>query len=224
MDWRYNTIWFDQIDKEKQLHLDLKKDKFDPASLTDIEYSIIWHLHDKQGFECFTKADRLLYLELNWANFKNFQGIEQLKALKRLELHYCLKFEDYSGISSLKESLEFLHIDRAKKLKISNELLELVNLKVLRLNACGDLDNLEFLQHFPFLVDFRFVDTNVLSGDLTPLIQHPNIRSVAFINKKHYNLKDIEVDEKLQQKSTQTFKDYAYREKYATFKYSCLTA
>lgn len=223
MDWRYNTIWFDQIDKEKQLHLDLKKDKLDSASLTDVEYSIIWHLRNKQGFECFTKADRLLYLELNWANFKNFQGIERLKSLRRLELHYCLKLEDYSGISSLKESLEFLHIDRARKLKISNELLELVNLKVLCLNGCGDLDNLEFLKHFPFLVDFRFVDTNVLSGDLTPLIQHPNIRSVGFTNKRHYNLKDIEVNEKLQQKSTETFKDYVHREKYATFKYSCLT-
>ncbi len=223
MDWRYNTIWFDQIEKEKQLHLDLKKNKFDSTSLADIEYSIIWHLHNKQGFECFTEADKLLYLELNWSNFKNFRGIERLRALKRLELHCCFKIEDYSGISSLKESLEFLHIDRSRKLKISNELLELVNLKVLCLNACGDLDNLEFLQHFPSLVDFRFVGTNVLSGDLTPLIEHPTIKSVGFMNKRHYNFKDHVVDEKLKQKSSKTFKDYAYRDQYATFKYSCLT-
>jgi hypothetical protein len=90
----------------------------------------------------------------------------------------------------LKDKIEFLHINQSKKFKFTDELLELKKLKVLCINSCSPVDNLDFLKHFPNLIDFRFVDTNVLDGNLNPILEHPTIRTVGFLNKKHYNYKD----------------------------------
>jgi len=43
-------------------------------------------------------------------------------------------------------------------------------------------------------MDFRFVNTNVLDGNLTPIVDHTTIKSVSFINKRHYNVKDDEME------------------------------
>jgi hypothetical protein len=155
---------------------------------------------------------------MDWANILNFEGIDKIKKLKRLELHYCIKLENDKGLASLKDSLEFLHINQSKKFSATEELLQLTNLRVLCLNTCGPIASLDFLKHFPNLIDFRFVDTKVLSGDLTPILNHPTIRTVGFMNKKHYNFSDKEIKEKLDVKSD-SFKEFVYKDEYLTYKY-----
>jgi hypothetical protein len=123
------------------------------------------------------------------------------------------------GISQLSKTLQYLHINRSKKFSLSDELLSLTELRVLCLNACGPINNLAFLKHFPNLIDFRFVDTNVIDGDLTPIIEHPTIRSVGFLNKRHYNLSDVQVDKELDLKSDVEYRHYAYKGRYQTKRY-----
>lgn len=220
MDWRYNTIWFEQIESGKFLNCDLKVQKLPTLDITNIEYAIFWHYkHKGLSFDTFPQSDKLLYLELNWANIKDFMGIEKLSALKRLEVHYCTKIEIDNGLSLLSDTIEYLHINQSKKLQSIDEICKLSNLKVLCLNNCGPLENLQFLKAFPKLVDFRFVDTNILDGDLTPLIEHPTIRSVGFLNKRHYNYRDEEIDSALELKSNEAYEDFAYKGEYETSKY-----
>ena len=38
MDWRYNTIWFDQINKEDQITWDYERKMTGPLKLTDQRY------------------------------------------------------------------------------------------------------------------------------------------------------------------------------------------
>jgi len=156
---------------------------------------------------------------LNWANIKNFDGIEKFKNLKRLELHYCVKLENDFGISQLKDSLEFLHINTSKKFKFIDELLKLKKLRVLCLNACGPVENLDFLNNFPNLIDFRFVDTNVLDGNLKPILDHPTIRTVGFLKKKHYNFKDDKLKIELEKKFESEYKTIVYKGQYLTYRY-----
>jgi len=220
MDWRYNTIWFEQIEPQKFLNCDLKSRKLSSIDITNIEYAIFWHYKQKGlSFDSFPPSDKLLYLELNWANVKDFSGIEKLSALKRLELHYCTKLETDAGLSVLSDKIEYLHINQSKKLQSIDEICKLSKLKVLCLNSCGPLENLLFLKMFPNLMDFRFVDTNILDGDLTPLIEHPTIRSVGFLNKRHYNYSDDEIDSALELKSNEEYEDFAYKGEYLTSKY-----
>jgi hypothetical protein len=220
MDWRYNTIWFEQLNADNYLNQDLKVTRKLSDNFTKVEYTILWHLKRKEAsFDNLPDSDRLLYLNLHWANVKDLRGIEKFSNLKRLELHYCTKLETDLGISKLSETLQHLHINRSKKFSFADELLSLNKLRVLCLNACGPIENLSFLKHFPNLIDFRFVDTNIIDGDLTPIIEHPTIRSVGFLNKRHYNLSEDQVDKELSSKSDVDYQHYAYKGQFRTYRY-----
>lgn len=220
MDWRFNTIWFDQISEENQYHLNYKEDKFDEFRFLKSAYSVIWYLKFKEkSFDRLPFSENLKFLELNWANFKELNGLDKFPNLKRLELHYCTKLESIEGIEQISATLQFLHINQSKKLRIDSRLFDLKKLRVLCLNSCGEIDNLDFLQEFPELIDFRFVDTKITSGDLNPVLEHPNIRSVGFLNKRHYNFKHEELKKLLEEKSNEDYRDEVYKGEYMTFKY-----
>lgn len=222
MDWRFNTIWFEQLEQDKIFEHDFKEKVIasDNKNFENSEYAIIWHLKEKLNpFDNLSESDRLLYLELNSANIKNFEGIKKFQNLKRLELHYCVKLENDKGLSQLNDKLEFLHINTSKKFKFSDELLKLKKLKVLCLNTCGSLDNLDFLNSFPSLIDFRFIDTNVLNGNLYPIIEHPTIRTVGFLDKKHYNYKSEKIKIELEHKFKSDYKTIVHKEQYLTYRY-----
>lgn len=223
MDWRFNTIWFDQIDNNKIYRKDFKDNnlKSPNISFEDSEYATIWYLRRKDSsFDNLAESTKLLYLELNWANIIDFSDIHKFGSLKRLELRYCTKLESDMGLSQLSESLEFLHINQSKKFAFTDELLNLKKLKVLRLNACASIESLEFLNNFPELIDFRFVDTNIIDGNLNPIIEHPTIRSVGYLNKRHYTIKDQKMDLKLAKKFDSEYKMYVDKGQYSTFRYS----
>lgn len=222
MDWRFNTIWFEQLEQDKIFKNDFKENVIgaENKNFANSEYAIIWHLKEKlKAFDGLSENDRLSYLELNWANIKNFDGIERFKNLKRLELHYCVKLENEFGLSRIKNSLEFLHINTSKKFEFTDELLQLKKLKVLCLNACGPIENLEFLKNFPKLIDFRFVNTNILDGNLKPILEHPSIRTVGFLNKRHYNIKDEKLRLELEKKFDSEYKTIVNKGQYWTFRY-----
>lgn len=222
MDWRYNTVWFEQLEEEKIFKKDFKEIliKSENKNFENSEYAIIWHLKEKlNSFDNLVENEKLKYLELNWANIKNFNGIEKFKNLKRLELHYCVKLENDFGLSKLKDSLEFLHINTSKKFIFTNELLQLKKLKVLCLNACGPIENLEFLKNFPNLIDFRFVNTNILDGNLKPILEHPTIRTIGFLNKKHYNYKSEKLKTELDIKFGNEYKTVIQKGQYSTYRY-----
>ncbi|WP_409292919.1 hypothetical protein [Peribacillus sp. SCS-37] len=217
--WRYNSMWFEEVPEDQYVHLNLKEDKIEEIKSQYLEYLVLWH-HKKSKSGNFNDIpDSLRYLELNWSTIQNFAGVEKLSNLKRLDLHYCTKLQDDSGISKIKNTLEILEINNSRKL-VPNDLLELNNLRVLRLNACGNLENLSFLCHFPKLISFAFVDTNVLDGDLTPLIDHPTIREAGFMNKRHYNYKYETLENLLEEKNGgKPYRDMIRKGKYETFRY-----
>ncbi|MED3994611.1 hypothetical protein P4647_08070 [Peribacillus frigoritolerans] len=218
--WRNNTIWFEQIPDNLQSYLNLKEDKFNEMQLENIEYLTLWHHKKNKQGNFVSIPENLLYLELNRSNIQDFLWIEKMNKLKRIELHYCTNLQNDFGLSVLANTLEHLHINQSKKFVPNEELFSLKNLRVLCLNSCGNLENLNFLNQFPNLIDFRFVDTNVLDGDLSPILDHPTIRSVGFLNKRHYNINDGKMDALLKDKNGgEEFKTVIKYEKYETFRY-----
>lgn len=199
--WRNNTIWFDEIPVQLFRHINLKEENMKETAFPDIEYLTLWHYKQSELGNFVDIPNNLSYLELNWSNIQNFIGIGKLNKLKRLELHYCTKLESDIGLSTLANTLEHLHINQSKKFVPTGELFNLKNLRVLCLNSCGNLENLNFLSEFPHLIDFRFVNTNVIDGDLSPILKHPSIRSVGFMNKRHYNVSENSMDCSLKEKN-----------------------
>jgi hypothetical protein len=61
----------------------------------------------------------------------------------------------------------------------------------------------------------------VLDGDLSPILDHPTIRSVGFLNKRHYNIKDDKMDALLRHKNGgEEFKTVIKYGKYENFRYN----
>ncbi|HEY4323634.1 MAG TPA: hypothetical protein VGN20_06600 [Mucilaginibacter sp.] len=220
MDWRYNTIWFDQVDRDKIISWNYKEKKGLSLQFDIEEYAILWYYRKKGlSFESIPQSEKLLYLELNWANIQDFCGVQRFPNLKRLELYYCTKLENDYGLLYLEDTIEHLHINQSKKFQSTDEISKLKNLKVLRLNNCGPLKSIAFLKDLPNLIDFRFVDTNILDGDLTPIIDHPSLKSVGFFNKRHYNNTTEKINAILESKLKDEYQDFVYKDQYKTFKY-----
>lgn len=224
VDWRCNTIWFDKLAETEFISIDFREHPKGLARQLQQSYILTNRFKSRTAnLEDFPADGTVKFLDLTWSNLHSFSGISRLGEIKRLETSYCLKLESDSGLSEVARSLEWLHINQSKKFTPSDDLFALSNLKVLCLNACAPLADLEFLYDFPNLLDFRFVDTNVISGDLTPLVQHPTLCSAGFLNKRHYNIKDVEVKQHLQARRNVAI-EMVNNGHHQTFRYSGMDA
>jgi hypothetical protein len=152
---------------------------------------VMHHKSDDGGLGNLNVPARLTYLELLSSNARNIGALPV--GLRRLELHRCVKLETARGLASSCPELRYLHVSTSRKFHDLPELLNLQKLEVLCLNACGDLPDLKFLAEFSHLRDFRFVDTNVIDGDLSPLLRLPNLEYVGTLDKKHYSHSAAEI-------------------------------
>lgn len=192
--------------------------------IADATYYRIQNFKTKEpgfhGLDGITSAE---YLEVNFSNITSFLEVAKLGKIKRLELSWCLKLESDTGLSEIGDHLEWLHVNTSRKFSPKNDLFKLRHLKVLCLNGCAPLENLRFLERMPNLLDFRFVDTNVLDGDLTPLMNHPSLVNAGFLDKRHYNLKSADVQSHLMERNEKA-KEYAHKGEFQTFRYKAFGA
>lgn len=152
---------------------------------------IMHHKSDDGSLGNLDVPARLTYLHLLSSNARNIGVMPP--GLRRLELHRCLKLETAQGLAESCPGLRHFRLDLSKKFRDLPELLKLRELEVLCLNGCGDLPNLRFLAAFPNLRDFRFVDTNVIDGDLSPLLSLPKLESIGTMDKRHYSHTTAEI-------------------------------
>ncbi len=168
IDWN-NKLYFGSIDLNKLILW-----KYNPKSKTLAEISNIRNLSE---------------LELNQSNINSLDGVEKLKNLKSIEMHYCSKLEDISNICELKKLTKVL-IDNARKINNHSAFSMVNSLEILILNSCGIILNIAFIENMNKLKEFRFVDTIIKDGDLTPCLR---LKKVSFNNKKHYSHKLEEI-------------------------------
>lgn len=222
MDWRYNTIWQEQLSGDDLASVNFGNGATSDQDLLEKGYLFAAKFKSQTGnLDDFPAGRSVKCLYLGSSNIRSFSGLSKFPNIKRLETEYCNKLEIDSGLSDARGTLEWLHINQSKRFSPGEELFSLHNLRVLCLNACGPIKDLEFLRRLPNLVDFRFVDTNVLSGDLTPLLEHPTLCSAGFLNKRHYNLKESEADEYFRPRREAAI-EKIYKGKYETFRYLSL--
>ncbi|MDQ8020646.1 MAG: hypothetical protein REI94_02330 [Moraxellaceae bacterium] len=222
MDWRYNTIWFDQLPDGDMAHHDFGKPPKPAAPFTAPYVTARSFKSAGKDMRDFPATSALRYLHLTLGNLTCFEGLDRFPGLRRLELGHCLKLEHDAGLEQVKDSLEWLHIDQSRKFRPGGNLLQLTQLRVLCLNDCGSLPDLSFLEAFPRLLDFRFVGTNVEDGDLTPLLRHPTLCSAGFLNKRHYNLKSVQVEQVLRPRHERAIA-LAHKGPYETWRYLALS-
>lgn len=129
-------------------------------------------------------------MDLNFSKIESLDGIEQFEKLQCLYLHYNRKLRDISSLIKVKKSLRALRIENCSGIEDFSILGELENLELLELSGSNILPSLDFLKTMSRLKTFVF-SMNVLDGDLTPCLAMSYVFSKK--NRKHYNLKDIDL-------------------------------
>jgi Leucine-rich repeat (LRR) protein len=114
----------------------------------------------------------------------SLRGLGELERLKKLELSHLGKLTLIDEIDRNAESLEFLMFSVCRKIRNHAFVRVLRKLRVLAFNDCGEMPSVAFVRQMPTLKDFRFVNTNVLDGDMAPCA---GVDNASFFKKRHYS-------------------------------------
>lgn len=129
-------------------------------------------------------------LEITLGNLESLEGIKNLKKLSHASFFYLKQLQSVGALTRTR--VKYLLLDVCKKIADVESLVDCHDLEVLRLCDCGKLRSLQFIRRFRKLVEFRFVNTIVEDGDLTPLLQ---LKSVGFLKRRGYSHTPEEIDE-----------------------------
>ena len=144
--------------------------------------------------------EQLVELEITQSPIESLVGIENLSRLERLALNYLSRLKDIAAVKELSSTLKVLRFDCCKAILDYNPIVSIAKLRELGINNCGKIDTIAFLRKLPELEHFSFVNTNVEDGDLTPCIEHPKLKHVGFMDKRHYSHKHDKIKEIIQNK------------------------
>lgn len=173
-----------------------------------------------KNLQDFDKLNRLKNLSLINSSLESFEGIEKLESLEKLEIYHnrnlidlsslskCknlkwLKLENCSKMDSLKTiencvNLEYISITDCKKVIDNKYIFLLKNLKTLAILRSGNIESISGVEKMQNLERFIIYDTNVIDGDLHPLLKLKKMNFCFFKDKKHYSLKLKEIKQKLE--------------------------
>jgi hypothetical protein len=153
---------------------------------------------------------RLEHLQITQTNIQSLAGVETLADLRYLDISHAPKLERLDPLAGVRPGngpgiepsigIRELSISKAKAISSYRPLASISHLRRLKLTGCAPMPDLRWTQGMDHLDFFSFVDTDVKSGDLSPLLTLPSLRYVGTMDKKHYNYKCDRLNEMLGKK------------------------
>lgn len=120
-------------------------------------------------------------LALTRCTHRTLDGFTAFTALRKAEFNYCRNLVSVSGVSgSCIQELILNHCPKVTDL----EALNCPGLSTLHYVDCRPIQSLVFLKRLIGLREFTFVGTDVIDGDLSPLV---GLRYSGFIDKRHFS-------------------------------------
>jgi len=150
-------------------------------------HTLVIHKYNYDNLKKLCCLEKLVALELVQPKCTSLEEIESLKELKCLTIYNASKLETLSGIENNK-NLQYVLLHNCKKIQRLNYLENNKELSFIDILNCGTIDSLNFLNRLCKLDDVSFVDTNIVDGDVSPLI---GIRIHNYSNKRNFNYKCI---------------------------------
>ena len=143
--------------------------------------------YDHQDTSAFAKLKNLESLTLLGGAIRSLKGLSHLSRLKSLRLGDLKHLSGLAGIKDLSQ-LEILEINTCRFVGEIEEIAQLTDLNELYLNNIGSIDSIRPLRCLNNLLKLTFYEsTDVLDGDMTPLLSLPRLQMVSFKNRKHYS-------------------------------------
>jgi protein phosphatase 1 regulatory subunit 7 len=180
---------FSQFEFLEELSANWKSSDVLPKAEGPLEDLSLWGYAPKsRDLVSLPAYQKLKLLNLVSGSIERLDGIERLGALREAEFDYLRQLRSVAAIGGC--GIEILHIEASTKIEDFGSLASCPKLRLFRYANCGSLPSLSVLDNFKALEDFRFVNTNILDGDLTPLLK---LKSTAFLNKRHYSHTDKQI-------------------------------
>lgn len=152
-------------------------------------------------FSDFPVIPSVEQLELIQSSVTSLNGIHKHKHIQKLQIERCPKLTSIGAIVGLNDGmLDTLVLSRCRKIVDIEMMSGMVNITKLVIEFGGSLGSLDFLEGCNRLSFFGFFETNVLSGDLAPLLRLPCLMSIGTGDKRHYSHTESELNHLLASK------------------------
>ncbi len=151
--------------------------------------SLTLRFYEGKGTDKFIeKASKLPDVDtlvLDRSNISNLDFLKNMRKLKVLILKECRSLSNIEAIKNVSSSLNALKFILVPKIVDYSPLRKLENLIYLNMNKCNKVTNLDFIDEMYNLNTTEIFKTNVIEGDLTPLMRLPY--AMVYPNKRHYH-------------------------------------
>jgi hypothetical protein len=137
-------------------------------------------------FAPFGDLRNLEWLDIYRAPFVDLKGVGGLKKLRTLHLGDLRRLASLSDLERAIE-LEWLFFQSCRGIHAIDEVRHLSGLQNFDLDKCGDIASLTPLRDLPNLRRVSFVETNIVDGDLSFLVNKPGLQRISFGNRRHYS-------------------------------------
>lgn len=138
-------------------------------------------------FSPFSKLVQLESLAVYNSPIPSLDGISALTKLRSLRLANLRRLASLDGIEHL-ANIEELDIHSCRSISHINQIESLLRIKNFGINECGKIESLKPLAR---LADLELVgfygSTNIVDGDLSPLLHKRKLIRAAFQNRRHYS-------------------------------------
>ncbi len=164
---------------------------FDCGTLKDL-FVNRYKAKDLSRFGRLTHLESLMLLIVPSTNLVD---LIPLSRLRRLRLGNSKRLAALSGIERLSR-LEELDISTCTAITSIKEVGELSRLRKFFFGNCGSIDSLGALDKLSVLEEVVFdASTNIVDGDLSPLLRQKHLKNVAFQNRRHYSHRREQIQE-----------------------------
>lgn len=138
--------------------------------------------------EPFGELPKLEDLKFSGGSISRLEALGRLTRLRKLGLYYLRRLTTLDGVQDC-PWLRDLDIEACKKITTIDPTSAVTALTKFGLKNCGEIDSIKPLANLTNLANVEMWEsTNVLDGDLTPLLNLPRLKAVRIANRRHYNM------------------------------------
>lgn len=166
------------------------------AAARELRRAHLWK-HAAKDLAALAHITRLEELHLTQTSIHSLDGLQTLADLRYFDLAYAPKLKSLAAFAACNDGLREVSFQKVPGISSYQPISALRRLRRLKLGSCAPMPDLKWIEPLGWLDFFSFVDTNVVDGDLSPLLRLPCLAYVGTFDKKHYNLKSAALMETL---------------------------
>lgn len=138
-------------------------------------------------------AERLEELCFYKPQFTSLEGLGKYRKLKILRLDCANKLNNVNELKLI-SGLRELYVDTCKKMEDFTDVIEfLPEIEIFSYLNSTDFSSISFLRYLKKLRKLIFLDTNVVDGDMRPILNCTKLDYVAFSRKKYFSHSEREI-------------------------------